>query len=454
MTSIDQKKEIFICRECDNVLATLRCSQCKEAWYCSKTCQLSNWKSGHKEQCKKIADEKKLAESVPQAQIDDLVKQEYIEKNTNVRSNWKKDDSIAVNHQFSDNIYPCGELVAYQDFRRIRYTNEEARERERSENFQESLRNAREAAEVHRQARAWLQKEAKPGKRLIDLVEGVESKVRHLCGSQFPEGGVAFPTGCSVNEVAAHYTPNPGDFRTIGQDDVVKFDIGVHKHGRIIDSAFTMCWNDKFKPLLEAVQEATNAGIKTAGLDVRLYDIGAAVQEVMESYEVELDGVVYPVKCIENLSGHDIGLYRIHSGKTVPIIKVECDMNVRMEEMEFFAIETFGSIKGEGYVNETDDWSHFMINYERDDLFPRNKVSRKLFKEIQDNFKTLCWCPRYMERININVDKKALDYLIRDEIVNPYPPLTDLPGSYTAQFEHTICIRPTCKEILSRGDDY
>ena len=29
---------------------------------------------------------------------------------------------------------------------------------------------------------------------------------------------------------------------------------------------------------------------RTAGIDVRLADIGTAVQEVMESYEVELDG--------------------------------------------------------------------------------------------------------------------------------------------------------------------
>ena len=34
-------------------------------------------------------------------------------------------------------------------------------------------------------------------------------------------------------------------------------------------------------------------GIREAGIDVRLCDIGAAVQEVMESYEVELDGKMH-----------------------------------------------------------------------------------------------------------------------------------------------------------------
>ena len=52
-------------------------------------------------------------------------------------------------------------------------------------------------------------------------------------------------------------------------------------------------------------------GIKTAGIDVRLCDVGAAIQEVMESYEVEIDGTTYPVKSIRNLNGHSIGPYQV-----------------------------------------------------------------------------------------------------------------------------------------------
>lgn len=58
-----------------------------------------------------------------------------------------------------------------------------------------------------------------------------------------------------------------------------------------------------------------------AGIDVRLCDVGEAIQEVMESYEVELDGRTYTVKPIRNLNGHSIAPYRIHAGKTVPIVK-------------------------------------------------------------------------------------------------------------------------------------
>ena len=34
--------------------------------------------------------------------------------------------------------------------------------------------------------------------------------------------------------------------------------------------------------------------LQEAGIDVRLGEIAAAIQETMESYEVEVDGKVYP----------------------------------------------------------------------------------------------------------------------------------------------------------------
>ena len=48
----------------------------------------------------------------------------------------------------------------------------------------------------------------------------------------------------------------------------------------------------------------------------------------------------------------------------------------------------------------------------------------------------------------------ALKDLCDKGVVDAYPPLCDVKGSYTAQFEHTLVLRPTCKEVLSRGDDY
>ena len=38
-------------------------------------------------------------------------------------------------------------------------------------------------------------------------------------------------------------------------------------------------------------------GIKESGVDARLGDIGAAIQETMESHEIELSGKTYQVCC-------------------------------------------------------------------------------------------------------------------------------------------------------------
>ena len=56
------------------------------------------------------------------------------------------------------------------------------------------------------------------------------------------------------------------------------------------------------------------------------------------------DGLCLQVKPVRNLQGHTIGQYNIHAGKSVPIVKG--GEGTKMEEGEFFAIETFGSTGG------------------------------------------------------------------------------------------------------------
>ena len=173
------------------------------------------------------------------------------------------------------------------------------------------------------------------------MCEMLENKNRELVCEDGLSRGIGFPTGCSINHVAAHYTPNSGDDTVLQYDDVMKVDFGTQIDGHIIDSAWTVSFNPRYDPLLQSVKEATDIGIKTAGIDVRLCDVGEAIQEVMESFEVELDGKTFPVKCIRNLNGHSIGPYQIHAGKSVPIVKG--GDTTKMEEDEMYAIETFGT---------------------------------------------------------------------------------------------------------------
>lgn len=362
--------------------------------------------------------------------------------------------TLPVSQLFPDGSFPVGQIMDHhiaQDDRKAadRFSSEEARAIDRAQ--LDMYNEIRQAAEAHRQTRQHIQKWVKPGMKMIDICNELESTARKLINENGLKAGLAFPTGCSINHCAAHYTPNAGDPTVLGKDDVVKMDFGTHINGRIIDCAWTLTFNEKFDPLVNAVRMATEEGIKHAGIDSRLCDIGAAIQEVMESHEIELDGKTYQVKSIRNLNGHSIAPYQIHAGKTVPIIKG--GEAIRMEENEFYAIETFGST-GRGYVHDDMETSHYMKNFDVGHVPLRLQRSKQLLNSINKNFGTLAFCRRWLDRLGEERYLMALKDLGEKGIVEPYPPLCDAKGCYTAQFEHTILLRPTCKEVISRGTDY
>ncbi|RWR78649.1 methionine aminopeptidase 2B-like protein [Cinnamomum micranthum f. kanehirae] len=367
----------------------------------------------------------------------------------NLLSRQTNPPSIPVTELFPSGEFPEGENQQYKDDNLWRTTSEEKRELERLE---KPMYNAvRRAAEVHRQVRKYMRSIIKPGILMTDLCETLENTVRKLISENGIEAGIAFPTGCSLNWVAAHWTPNSGDKTVLQYDDVMKLDFGTHVDGLIVDCAFTVAFNPMFGPLLEASKEATNTGIKESGIDVRLCDVGAAIQEIMESYEVEINGKVFQVKSVRNLNGHSIGRYQIHAGKSVPIVKG--GEQTKMEEGEFFAIETFAST-GKGYVREDLECSHYMKNFEVGHVPLRLPRAKQLLGTINKHFLTLAFCRRYLDRLGESKYLMALKNLCDAGIVQPYPPLCDVKGSYVSQFEHTILLRPTCKEVISRGDDY
>jgi len=167
--------------------------------------------------------------------------------------------------------------------------------------------------------------------------------------------------------------------------------------------------------------------------------------------ECTYNGKTYTVKPIENLNGHSIGRWIIHGGKTVPIIKTED--NTKMEEGELYAIETFGST-GKGRVFSDGESSHFALMDDAPKVILEHKGARDLLKFIKKRFGTIPFCRRWLQDEGQTRHLMGLKKLVECEMVRDYPPLYDQVGCYTAQYEHTILLRPTCKEIISRGYDY
>jgi methionyl aminopeptidase len=110
--------------------------------------------------------------------------------------------------------------MEYADDNRKRISNAELRSKEMICSDQYS--DLRRSAECHRQVRKFAQANIKPGRKLIDIVEEIETLNRSLIESNKILSGQAFPTGISVNHCAAHFTPNPGDTKVLDKNDVVK----------------------------------------------------------------------------------------------------------------------------------------------------------------------------------------------------------------------------------------
>lgn len=320
------------------------------------------------------------------------------------------------------------------------------------------LQCLREGARMHAAVRQHAQNLIKPGMYMTEICDIVERKSKELVRFE-PQNPLkaswGFPTGCSINNVAAHWTPNPGDKTILKASDLVKLDFGVQLEGNIIDCAFSFSFDPMHDELMAAVKDATNSAIRKAGVDVRLRDIGKVVAEVMSSYEVDYGKGPLPVQAVANLCGHSMMPYAIHAGKSVP--QIDNMDHTKMKEGEVFAIETFGtSGGGSGLCWPGADCSHYMRR-QKDSWFPikrfLTKRAEQLLRHIDRRYSTLAFCRRWLDQEGHD-DYPALTELVSAGLVDAYPPLLCASGSYTAQYEHTIVVHAKRTEVLSRAGDF
>ncbi|EAY19162.1 Clan MG, family M24, aminopeptidase P-like metallopeptidase [Trichomonas vaginalis G3] len=319
---------------------------------------------------------------------------------------------------------------------------------ERLAELKEALPSFREAGIIHQSVCEWAMRSEiiKPGVNLNDMCARIEEGVRRMVEFNPPVRGLAFPCGCSINNCAAHYSPLPGDTRVLQKDDVMKIDFGVAINGYIIDSAFTACFDPRFDPLIEASKQATETAVKMAGPEARISEIAAQIEEVITSYSIELNGKTIPLKPVYNLTGHQLGKYIIHCGKSIPLTN-RSHTTDKMLPGEVYACETFATT-GKGIVFDDGITSHFMTV--KQPPTPKSGSEQKLLTLLQDNFKTMAFCQRFIERAGDRTYSLTLNELIKNKIVKPYPPLSDVEGSYVSQHEHTYALFEDHKEVFSK----
>lgn len=279
-----------------------------------------------------------------------------------------------------------------------------------------------EAGRIAARVREEAAQRVREGTKLLDLCEWVEARIRELGGQP------AFPCNVSINDVAAHYSPLPGDPSAVPEGAVVKLDIGVHVDGYIADTAVTVTLNDKLTSLLEAAREALDRAIEVFRPGTPFTRIGAVVEETIKRYGYQ------PIR---NLSGHSLARYTIHAGEIIPNVgdrlvrgKVGCGA---------YAIEPFATT-GEGIVIEREPITIYAYTGKR----VRARLSqdeKRVLATIAARFRTLPFSPRWLtDTLSFERLTHALARLARRGLLIAYPVLVERSGGVVAQFEHTILV--------------
>ena len=316
---------------------------------------------------------------------------------------------------------------------------------------QDKVESLKVGSSIHKAIRKHIRPHLKPGLKLSELADLIENKCKELTKEKGINQGIGFPSSLSVDDCAAHFTPSKEYDVTLNENSILKVDFGVHVNGWITDSAFTIAFNNKYKNLLDGVKDATYTGIKTAGIDVNIKEWGKGIQEVMESYEVEIDGETYPVQVIKNLGGHNILKNRIHGGVFLPGAHIDYyPDNLKFQE-GIYAIETFGSTKS-NMIEERKEENTIFMNKSLT-TFKLNKNLSSFYSKILKKFETMPYCTRYLDKMFTNYQPK-MENLVYQDIVSAYPPLHCINGGMTAQYEHTIYLNENKKIIFSESTDY
>lgn len=276
------------------------------------------------------------------------------------------------------------------------------------------------AGKIASSARAMGAKLIVPGASLLEIAETVESHI-------ISEGGsLACPATISLNNIAAHYSPTLGDMTKINEKDTVKLDIGVHVDGFIADTAATICLDKEKKALCDCVRKALDSATKMMRPGVKTGDIGAVIQSEIESAGFN------PVS---NLTGHVLGKYKLHTGVSIPNVKVRS--NDILEEGTVAAVEPFAT-DGVGFVKESGKVQIYMFKSEKP---VRLMQARTVLEISKKRFNSMPFSPRWIKDISPQMQNVAIRQLVMSKALYAYPVLQESLNSTVAQAEHTVIVK-------------
>jgi len=284
------------------------------------------------------------------------------------------------------------------------------------EEMEKYKRAGKIAGEVLKYAATLVEKNA----RVVDVAEKIDEKILSL--------GVnpGFPVNISINEMAAHFTPQLNETLMIKEEDYVKLDVGISVDGYIGDTAMTVRVAGK-DDLIECSEKMLAAALEMFKPGTTIGEIGEAIESVSKEFGFN---------AVRNLTGHSLDRYDLHAGRTIPNIKN--DSKYQLREDEIYAVEPFVTT-GEGFVKESGSPLIFRwIN----DVPSRYPEARRILELAKNKYQRLPFAKRWIQKeISPTKVELALRQLIAEKALYGYTPLKEVSEKPVSQAEHTVIVK-------------
>jgi methionyl aminopeptidase len=295
----------------------------------------------------------------------------------------------------------------------------------------DELENFRKAGKLAAKVREESKRLIMVGESLLDIADMVEQSIKD-------EGGKpAFPVNISINDIAAHYTPEFDSTALMEDNALVKIDLGIEINGALSDTAYTIDLSGKNETLVKASEEALENAIKSIRPGVAVGEIGGVIEDTIKKYGF---------RPISNLSGHMIKSNQLHAGIDIPNIKTKDPY--QFQEGDIFAIEPFATT-GQGYVEDLEQVEIFSL-YAPSNI--RMRQSRKIVEHVIKNYGMLPFAERWVRKEFSSklLVSAAFKELLQNQFLRGYPILREVSRGLVSQAEHTVLVTSDGCEILTK----
>ncbi len=285
----------------------------------------------------------------------------------------------------------------------------------------EILEKYKKAKQVSDEVKELARDLVKDGVKILEIAEKVEKRIKELGAKP------AFPLNISINEIAAHYTPDIDDTTTLKEGDLVKIDIGTQVDGYIWDRAFTVCIGEKTHPLIEVSEKALEEALKLIKPGTKVCEISEVVEDTVLNYGFN------PVR---NLCGHGLSRFNQHDLPTIPNGKNTIQTEIK--EGQVIAMEVFVT-DGVGLVKESFPVLIYKFKQQKPVRLPE---ARKILNMAMNEFNYLPFAKRWLAG---KIPKIKIDFALKELVevgaLIDYPILKEESNRPIAQTEETVIVK-------------